>query len=148
MVNTYELWLIVERPEPAPWATPKAGDATETGGTEKQQEGLIGPKDFEDRQMSKVIRQCALCGVKDRITEEQDAIAMNKARIICTDGRDLDYVCAECDALLPPSPLKPAPWQTPKWGDGSESGSTEKQQAGWPSIGREAQRVIDVLRAR
>jgi hypothetical protein len=43
---------------------------------------------------------------------------------------------------------EPAPWQTPKWGDGSESGSTEKQQAGWPSIGREAQRVIDVLRAR
>jgi hypothetical protein len=42
----------------------------------------------------------------------------------------------------------PAGWQTPKHGDGAESGSTEKQQAGWPSLGREAQRVLTSASSR
>jgi hypothetical protein len=33
-------------------------------------------------------------------------------------------------------------WQTPKAGDACESGATEKQQAGYPSVAREAQRAL------
>ncbi len=46
------------------------------------------------------------------------------------------------DRWIWPQTFRPAPWQTPKAGDACESGSTEKQQAGYPSLGREAQRVL------
>lgn len=33
-------------------------------------------------------------------------------------------------------------WATPKAGDAAEAGDTDKQQAGWPSLTRQAQRVL------
>jgi hypothetical protein len=38
--------------------------------------------------------------------------------------------------------LSPRPGKRPRPGAACESGSTEKQQAGWPSLGREALRVL------
>jgi hypothetical protein len=35
-----------------------------------------------------------------------------------------------------------APWQTPTAGAAAESGSTERQQRGYPTLSREAMRVI------
>lgn len=92
-----------------------------------------------------VENQCAVCGVIDRLDAAVNQRLLDQARTIWPDGRDLDYVCSECDAVLPPpSPqtFRPAPWSTPKAGDGKESGATERQQAGWPTLAREAQRVL------
>jgi hypothetical protein len=84
-------------------------------------------------------RKCVLCGAVDRLCKEADDALRAKARKTWPDG-PLEYDCAECDAKL--QAFRPAPWQTPKAGDACESGSTERQQKGWPSLGREAQRVL------
>ena len=52
---------------------------------------------------------------------------------VCDEGRDIVWKFF----FSTPPPLTPAPWSTPKAGDACESGTTEKQQAGWASLTRQ-----------
>lgn len=84
---------------------------------------------------------CVLCGHEDSLDETVNQRLLSEAKAVWNDGRNLGYVCADCGDKLPLT-LPKKPWSTPKAGDACESGATAKQQAGWPSLTREAQRTL------